>query len=31
VINAALKHIYSGSMPEEVLRNRIEQLMAFDH
>ena len=30
VINAALKHIYGGSMPEEVLRNRIDQLMAFD-
>jgi len=30
VINAALKHIYKGSMPEDKLRNLVDQLLAFD-
>ena len=30
VINAALKYIYAGSMPEDQLRSAVEQLMAFD-
>lgn len=30
VINAALRHVYAGTMPEDQLRNTVEQLMAFD-
>jgi hypothetical protein len=30
VINAALKHVYSGNMPEEELRHTVDQLLSFD-
>jgi|GEM_PF-2638772 len=30
VINAALRHVYRSALPEQELRNRVDQLMAFD-
>lgn len=30
VINAALRHVYAGNMPEDQLRNTVEQILAFD-
>lgn len=30
VINAALRHVYQGAMPEQELRNTVDQLLAFD-
>ena len=30
ILNAALRHVYKSAMPEQQLRNMVEQLMAFD-
>ena len=30
VINAALRHVYAGEMPEEQLRNTVDKILAFD-
>lgn len=30
VIDAALKHVYQNNMPEEQLRNTVDQILAFD-
>lgn len=30
VINAALRHVYQSTMPEDKLRNTVDQILAFD-